>query len=248
MKKLEYTVSFNTPAFLGNAEQQAQWRTPPFKALIRQWWRVVVARSVAYEVAALRAEESSVFGSASDTEGSRSRRSRVTVRLSSWKRGAMDQWRPGDRVFHPEVGNGGREIGADLYLGYGPLTFAKGTALGIVRGTNVQRTAIDPKTEVSRLVLGVADEDSAALHKTMQLIAAFGTIGSRSRNGWGSIDIRSSDAQSALASLNRVNLEQWNVCRSFIDCFKLGPTLLGPTIKGLWSGGQKRKALTGTRS
>lgn len=39
MKKLEYQVSFTTPAFLGNAEQQAQWRTPPFKALIRQWWR-----------------------------------------------------------------------------------------------------------------------------------------------------------------------------------------------------------------
>jgi hypothetical protein len=31
MKKLEYTVSFTTPAFLGNAEQQTQWRTPPFK-------------------------------------------------------------------------------------------------------------------------------------------------------------------------------------------------------------------------
>ena len=31
MKKLEYTVSFTTPAFLGNAEQNGQWRTPPFK-------------------------------------------------------------------------------------------------------------------------------------------------------------------------------------------------------------------------
>lgn len=30
MKKLEYRVSFTTPAFLGNAEQQAQWRTAHF--------------------------------------------------------------------------------------------------------------------------------------------------------------------------------------------------------------------------
>lgn len=43
MINLTYRVSFNTPAFLGNAEQQAQWRTPPFKALLRQWWRVVKA-------------------------------------------------------------------------------------------------------------------------------------------------------------------------------------------------------------
>jgi CRISPR-associated protein Cmr1 len=34
MKRLEYTVSFTTPAFLGNAEQAGQWRTPPFKALL----------------------------------------------------------------------------------------------------------------------------------------------------------------------------------------------------------------------
>ena len=36
MRELTYQVSFNTPAFLGNSEQQAQWRTPPFKALLRR--------------------------------------------------------------------------------------------------------------------------------------------------------------------------------------------------------------------
>ena len=40
MKTFTYTLSFTTPAFLGNASQQAQWRTPPVKALLRQWWRV----------------------------------------------------------------------------------------------------------------------------------------------------------------------------------------------------------------
>jgi len=41
MKVLRYKVEFLCPAFLGNAEQNGQWRTPPFKALLRQWWRVV---------------------------------------------------------------------------------------------------------------------------------------------------------------------------------------------------------------
>lgn len=34
-----YQLRFQTPAFLGNAQQQGQWRTPPFKALLRQWWQ-----------------------------------------------------------------------------------------------------------------------------------------------------------------------------------------------------------------
>ncbi|NBY27683.1 MAG: hypothetical protein EBQ71_11845 [Betaproteobacteria bacterium] len=43
MRELTHQVSFNTPAFLGNAEQQDQWRTPPLKAMLRQWWRMVKA-------------------------------------------------------------------------------------------------------------------------------------------------------------------------------------------------------------
>jgi CRISPR-associated protein Cmr1 len=234
MRKLEYSVSFNTPAFLGNAEQQAQWRTPPFKALIRQWWRVAVARDLAYDVDALRTDEANLFGSAYDTEGSRSGRSRVAVRLSSWKRGAMEQWQTGDRVFHPEVGQGGREIGADLYLGYGPLTFVRGgTGLGTVKVTDVQRTAINPKADLSRLILGVPEEQIGVLQKTMQLIASFGTLGSRSRNGWGSVEIRAANTQDVLSPLIRASLEQWNVCRPFADCLKVDwPHAIGTDEKG----------------
>ena len=36
MQEMSYEVKFLTPAFLGNAEQSGQWRTPPFKALLRQ--------------------------------------------------------------------------------------------------------------------------------------------------------------------------------------------------------------------
>ncbi len=45
MRKIEhrYTVRFLTPAFLGDAEQNGRWRTPPFKAQLRQWWRVAYA-------------------------------------------------------------------------------------------------------------------------------------------------------------------------------------------------------------
>ena len=37
MHLCSYQLRFQTPAFLGNAQQQGQWRTPPLKALLRQW-------------------------------------------------------------------------------------------------------------------------------------------------------------------------------------------------------------------
>ncbi|PZP56463.1 MAG: hypothetical protein DI596_10305, partial [Azospira oryzae] len=43
MTERGYTVRFLTPAFLGDAEQNARWRTPPFKHLLREWWRVAYA-------------------------------------------------------------------------------------------------------------------------------------------------------------------------------------------------------------
>ena len=59
-----YTVRLITPAFLGNAEQRGAWRTPPFKALLRQWWRVAIAQKYNYDYQPLRQVEGELFGHA----------------------------------------------------------------------------------------------------------------------------------------------------------------------------------------
>src|SRR5690625_5559265 len=66
MATRSYQLRFLTPAFLGNAEQRAQWRTPPFKALLRQWWRVVYAaeRHFKVDLQAMRKAEGDLFGHA----------------------------------------------------------------------------------------------------------------------------------------------------------------------------------------
>lgn len=89
MKQLNYTLSFTTPAFLGNAEQQAQWRTPPIKALIRQWWRVVKAPKLdrPFNVNDLRAAENALFGAASDDgAGKVNFTQRLENRADEWER------------------------------------------------------------------------------------------------------------------------------------------------------------------
>ncbi len=173
MKQLEYTVRFNTPAFLGNAEQQGQWRTPPFKALMRQWWRVVKARDFGYDHRRVREAEMRLFGAASDSGQEKSHRSLVRLRLSSWAEGTLASVPRGAPLSHPEVN---APIGANLYLGYGPIG-------------GVTRSAIKPVESSSRLVVLCPDENAVEIHSAMQLAAWFGTLGSRARNGWGALQI-----------------------------------------------------------
>lgn len=170
MKKLEYTVEFVTPAFLGNAEQSAQWRTPPFKTLLRQWWRVLNAN---LSIEELRKKEGELFGVALDDTGLQSR---VRIRLGKWSTGTLKDWKKIGDVNHPEVGN----MDSSLYLGYGPI--AKGAKLksnaAIQSKENATFTLIVDDKKISGSGLQLSD--------AVQLAHWFGTLGGRSRNGWGS--------------------------------------------------------------
>ncbi|MEY4979617.1 MAG: hypothetical protein RLZZ352_1887 [Pseudomonadota bacterium] len=180
MQTLTYQVSFNTPAFLGNAEQQAQWRTPPFKALIRQWWRVVKAPQVGYDHKKLLALENALFGAAFDDGEAKSHRSRIQLRLSGWGLGVLTQLPAMATHTHPEVKTReGKPVAVDtaVYLGFGPVTL------------HGMRKAIAPNTDPLELKLRCPEADAPDIRKAMQLAAWFGTLGSRSRNGWGSLHL-----------------------------------------------------------
>jgi len=174
MRSLTYRLSFNTPAFLGNAEQNAQWRTPPFKAMLRQWWRVVKAKEFNYNHGEMRRAEMRLFGAASGSGNEGSHRSLVRLRLSSWQEGKLPSVSSGDMVQHVEVPGG--KVGANLYLGYGPIG-------------GLARSAISPEESANTLTIHCPDQEADDIRKAMQLAAWFGTLGSRARNGWGSLHI-----------------------------------------------------------
>ena len=180
-------VRFLTPAFLGNAEQNGQWRTPPFKHLLREWWRVawVAAGGDPADIPALRREEARLFGAAADGQGNRSL---IRMRLEHWRRGRMKQWEGEQTVRHPEVDKNEGNIGAHLYLGYGPLNFKQGTFLG----KKVSKSQFKPHAaiqagETNALKLAFPGDDASVVDHALALISAFGALGGRSRNGWGSI-------------------------------------------------------------
>lgn len=227
MRELTYQVSFNTPAFLGNAEQQAQWRTPPFKAMLRQWWRVVKAPDVGYDYRRLLKLENELFGSAGDDNGGG--RSKVQLRLSGWDVGTLADLPPLATHLHPDVKDRQtgqlRPVGTGVYLGFGPVT------------TQGSRKAIAADGPAITFKLRVPYTEAHTIQKTMQLAAWFGTLGSRSRNAWGSLHIEG-DGVLGWGELCDSKLAEQSTLRSMADA--LGDRLASdwPHAVGLCSDGR----------
>lgn len=176
-------LSLVTPAFLGDACQRSQWRTPPLKALLRQWWRIAAAPDHDYKYEALREAEGRLFGHAwlenAQTHKTWAMQGQVRLRLKEWgNEDRLESWDNDPRVSHPEVR---QPVGSQLYLGYGPLTYQGGTQLK-------QPPAIkDRASNALRMLYPTSASDQ--MTKMIALINWFGTVGGRSRNGWGSLRI-----------------------------------------------------------
>ena len=220
MLQKTWKVQFSNPAFLGNAEQKGQWRTPPFKALLRQWWRIFEAQEVNYQVQRLREREGELFGTAGDGDAMRSK---VRIRLGSWRQGRLRGNSLGAEnllVNHPEVGRGGNgmNVGSKVYLGYGPVDSKNRLKNGV---------AISPKEKSD---LRVQVPESIAVDEVIQLIHWFGTIGGRSRNGWGSLLLEGDGVESF--DLEHPLLQQ--VSRDWRHCLQLDwPHAIGSDENGL---------------
>ncbi|MFN3611719.1 RAMP superfamily CRISPR-associated protein [Tepidimonas sp.] len=231
MRTCAYQLTFLTPAFLGDAQQSGRWRTPPFKAQLRQWWRMVWAadHGFAGSVDVMRREEGLLFGNAWLENDFR--KSLVRLRLErwdlgnetpqSWGRQELDRHKEG--VSHPEVGS----IGPKLYLGYGPLVVEKvqRAAQRPEYATVLKNNAAIQNGETATLSLTVPQAHAERIERALWLMHQFGTVGGRSRNGWGSY---------ALEPINGTpQLEGDLPLRPWRDCLKLDwPHALGQDEKG----------------
>lgn len=194
MRKERYTIRFLTPAFLGDAEQDARWRTPPFKHLLREWWRVAwwsAHRNGGASIAAMRREEGRLFGHAwleddriVDEHG---RISTVAARRSAVR----------IRLFHPD--DDGAAKAKELWKGkttqgVGPLK-AGDLSVGYAWFGLANRGGGQPDRrrleagETRVLVLAYPEGHENDIQAAMNLAHSFGTLGSRSRGGWGSLHV-----------------------------------------------------------
>ena len=206
MQKNTFQLQFHTPAFLGDATQSGRWRTPPFKAQLRQWWRVAYAaqQGFAVTVQEMRDAEGQLFGHAwleNDSfvrDGKRvdtsARKSEVRIRLNKWAEGQLKSW---DRleattVHHPEAEKVRYQVGPHAYLGYGPLDGRGGTKLQDKQG---KPNAAIQANEEAELAIAFPSEQAQNLEHALQLMNLYGTVGGRSRNGWGSYSLTRLDGE-----------------------------------------------------
>ena len=226
MQRMTYRIRFLTPAFLGNAEQSGQWRTPPFKALLRQWWRVVWAERHGFQidVAAMRRDEGQLFGNA--WLDSDFRKSAVRIRLSAWDIGQATSWKgiEGQAVFHPEVQQTRYKIGPHAYLGYGPLDARGGTKFAEKVSAAIQAG------EQAKLSLAAPAKHMSDILSSLALIDAYGAAGGRSRNGWGSISLDPADGSPTLKSHLASWFRPWEVALELDWPHAIGKDGDGPLV------------------
>lgn len=178
LESMEIEVEFLTPTFLGGANKSAEIRSAPFKNLMRQWWRIVNGHLSPAELFRL---ENDFFGSAGKS-GAIASSVKVKVTSRSGNITTLNDLhkKEKDNILQiPKLNGEKQNINAFIYLGYGPISSKEGFVNFITPGERVTLYIEFPK-KAKEMVLNV-------LHHAHY----FGSIGSRSRNGWGAFTFTS---------------------------------------------------------
>lgn len=233
MIKQTYRLALASPAFLGGADQRGTWRTPPIKALLREWWRIAIAPELAYDYRRMKQHETKLFGTAADEAGGENGRSQVRLALAHWQVGTCTTWPAGERrIQHKEVKDrDGKptQVGSELYLGFGPLLRDRTT-----RSTKLKNNAALQENESNVLRLALPDAELPVLQRALTFAHWFGTVGGRSRNGWGSLLWTAAEGTPALPALSRAALESTGSTRALRQCLDLDwPHAIGSDGNGV---------------
>lgn len=205
--ELRFDVEFVTPCFLGGADGNAEIRTAPFKNLLRRWWRIANGNLSPEQ---LWQKESELFGSTEKNPktGKTFGKSKVELKIVDKTRRNIIDIRenprirfPDETIHHPEVRD---PMSFETYLGMGPIF-----------GREYKKNYIREDSTVT-LSLEIPNDRNIIFYiiKTLTLIDLFGSVGSRSRNGWGSISIQEisiNNKNAALLSKERIydDLKDW---------------------------------------
>jgi len=165
MASYRFAIEAVTPLFLGGAKQsQAELRAPSIKGALRFWFRAMMGEDLLKErSSATEDKESRLFGSTNH-------KSAVVLRVGNLTGSQQN------------LANLGQELG---YLGYGALAYEKDT-----KSFKATRPCYEPQTEFA-LTAEVSDDRSLRLDflRSLWLLCNLGGLGSRSRRGFGSLQV-----------------------------------------------------------
>lgn len=171
IEKREYECEVVTPLFLGGADQkEAELRVPPVKAAMRFWWRALYEGE---NVAQMAEDEAAIFGS---TE----KKAVVTVRLDHTNvKPVLKDLPSGKKIM---VTSKGKTFPISIieYVAYGLFDPKQKT------GSRYIKKHIEPINRF-KLIVTFPNNVETNLVQAMKVMITFGGLGSRSRNGFGSL-------------------------------------------------------------
>jgi CRISPR-associated protein Cmr1 len=92
-------------------------------------------------------------------------------------------------------------VGSQLYLGFGPLVIKRVTAL--------KANAAIQADESARLSIALTDDAANAFAAVLALVNLYGTVGGRSRNGWGSFVLKPLNDTPSLPEESKAFQRRW---------------------------------------
>ncbi|MCY4560229.1 MAG: type III-B CRISPR module RAMP protein Cmr1 [Chloroflexi bacterium] len=172
-----------TPLFgRGADDYRPELRLPSFKGVLRFWWRALAWSRLQGDLAAIRQEEDALFGSAGGGQ------SRLSMRLTlpddrNWVALGDVLRVPGQRG---AVGEGAR------YLGYGVMEAFASRARGTQAGQLIRACLAAPFEFTVRMrARALSDEEIKSVRDALVALGTLGSMGSRSRKGYGSLSLAS---------------------------------------------------------
>lgn len=170
-----------TPLFMsGSDKNKAELRVPSIKGVLRFWWRALALGRLG-SVEKVREEESRIFGSA----GNDVRQAKVHLRLKLPK--DIDQYK--DQILKyadgQPVGPGAR------YLGYGVVEAVPSRKRNTREGQVLRSCLKYPFDGVLSILIknDTSEEDINSVVSALIAMGLFGGLGSRSRKGYGSLNL-----------------------------------------------------------
>ncbi|WP_273845472.1 type III-B CRISPR module RAMP protein Cmr1 [Rubrobacter calidifluminis] len=179
MEKIEATFRVVTPMFMSGADQsKAELRLPSIKGALRFWWRAL-AWSRYGDLQKIREEETRLFGSTDEGQAA------VLLKLFSQtmpkvlEKGQI--LKDGENV----VGEGTR------YLGYGVMEAFASKNRSTQAGQLIRPCLLSPFEFTLELRFGrlATEQQISSSIETLKLMGLVGSLGSKSRKGYGSLTL-----------------------------------------------------------
>lgn len=169
---IDFEIEFVTPTFLGGADGNAEIRTAPFKTVLRYWWRVLFGKKY---MSQLKQKEDEIFGSTEMASKVRLQivsTSNVNINKNNFQKFSM-QHNYGSHLI---------QINILDYLAYGKHEYVKG------QGNVYAYSHIEPSAKIKfSLSKRLSEEHAYEVKDAIKAFVMFGGVGSRARNGYGSI-------------------------------------------------------------